>query len=180
MLTTQKQDINIITILDFVESTKYNYQRLLRKLKRNLSYVFLTTNIEICSWRIRIKWRKRQSCLPESEDSVLLDGEEFDVKVCKNPRSWRIFDTLATSVNINSDEGDRIVFDICHIPNCNFCQLTDNSSTEKVYSVQQATLVKVFNWYKAMEVLKSCTKDDGRHSVHVLTRYTYKYFDLVT
>ena len=82
---------------------------------------------------------------PESEGSVLLDGEAFHVKACKNPRSSRIFDTLATSVNINSDEGDHIVSDICRILNCNFCQLTDTSFTEKVYSVQQATLVKVFN-----------------------------------
>ena len=179
-MTTQKQDVNIISILDFVESTKYKDQRLLKKLKRNLSHVFSATNIEICSWRIRIKWRKRQSCLPELEGSVLLDGEAFHVKACKNPRSSRIFDTFATSVNINSDDDDHIVFDICRILNCNFCQLTDNSSTEKVYSVQQATLVKVFNWYKAMELLKSFTEADGRHSVHVVTRYTYKYFGLVT
>ena len=118
--------------------------------------------------------------MPESEGSVLLDGEAFHVKACKNPRSSRIFDTLAISVNMNSDEGDHIVFDICRILNCNFCQLTDNSSTEKAYSVQQATLATVFHWYKAMEILKSCTEADGRDSFHVVSRYTYKYFDLVT
>ena len=69
--------------------------------------------------------------MPESEGSVLLDGEAFHVKACKNPRSWRIFDTLATSVNISSDEGDHIVFDICRILNCNFSQLADNSSQKK-------------------------------------------------
>ena len=179
-MTTQKQDINIISILDFVESTKCNYQRLLKKLKRNPSYVFSATNVEICSCRIRIKLRKWWSCLPESKGSVLLDGEGFHVKACKNPRSLRIFDTLATSVNINSEEGDHIVFEICRILNCNFCQLTDNCSTEKVYSVQQATLAKVFDWYEAMEILKSCTEADGRDSFHVVTRYTCKYFDLVT
>ena len=100
--------------------------------------------------------------MPESKGSILLDGEAFHVKACKNPR------TLSTSVNINSDVGDHIVFDICRILNCNFCQLTDNSSTEKVYSVQQATLVKVFNWYKAMEILKSCTEADRRHSVYLV------------
>ena len=118
--------------------------------------------------------------MPESECSVLLDGEAFHVKACKNPRSSRIFDSLATSVNINSDEGGHIVFDICRILNCNFCHLTGNSSTEKVYSVQKTTLAKAVDWYKAMEILKSCTEADGRDSFHVVTRYTYKYFDLVT
>lgn len=47
-LVTQKQDSNIISILDFVKNTKYNYQRLLKKLKRNPSYVFSATNTETC------------------------------------------------------------------------------------------------------------------------------------
>ena len=84
------------------------------------------------------------------------------------------FDILATSINMNSDEGDRIVFDICRILNCNFwLQLTDISSTEEeVYYVQQAALVKVFDRYKAMEMLKSYTEADGRHKIQAVTRYT--------
>ena len=63
----------------------------------------------------------------------------------------RYFDLLLTSVNVNSEEGDRIVFDICRILNCNvWPQLIDNSSTEIVYFVQRAALVKVFDQYKAI------------------------------
>ena len=83
-----------------------------------------------------------------------------------------------TSANVNSDEVDRVVFDICRILNCNvWPQLIDNSSTEIAYSVQQAALVKVFDWYKAIEILKSSTEADGRHSFFAVTRDTYKYFD---
>ena len=39
-LITQKTDINIIDILDLVESTKNNYERLLRKLSKNHNLVF--------------------------------------------------------------------------------------------------------------------------------------------
>ena len=61
-----------------------------------------------------------------------------------------------------------------------FClHLTGNSSTEEVYFIQQAALVKVFDRYNVMEILKSYTEADGRHSFHAVTRYTYKYFDLV-
>ena len=39
-LITQKTDINIINILDLVESTKNNYERLFRKLSKNHNLVF--------------------------------------------------------------------------------------------------------------------------------------------
>ena len=39
-LITQKSDINIINILDLVESTKNNYARLFRKLSKNHDLVF--------------------------------------------------------------------------------------------------------------------------------------------
>ena len=39
-LITQKSDINIINILDLVESTKNNYERLFRKLSKNHDLVF--------------------------------------------------------------------------------------------------------------------------------------------
>ena len=42
----------MISILDFVESTKCNYHRLLKKLKRNSSYVFSATNIETAAKEI--------------------------------------------------------------------------------------------------------------------------------
>ena len=97
----------------------------------------------------------------------------LEVRVSRFERRYGdlYFDLLASSVNNNSDEGDRIVFVIYCILNCNFClQLT---STEEVYSVQQAALVKVFDGYKAMEIMKSYTNADGRRSFHVVTRYTY-------
>ena len=39
-LITQKQNIDIIRILNSVENTKHNYEHLLKKLPKNLAYVF--------------------------------------------------------------------------------------------------------------------------------------------
>ena len=44
ILITQEQNIDIITILDSVENTKHNYKHLLKKLRKNLAYVFLAPN----------------------------------------------------------------------------------------------------------------------------------------
>ena len=70
------------------------------------------------------------------------------------------------------------VLNVCHILNCNvWLQLTHSSSPEEVYSVEQAVLVKVFDQYKAMEVLKSYTEDGAHHSFLPVTCYAHKYFN---
>ena len=40
ILITQEQNIDVIPILDSVENTKHNYKHLLKKLRKNLAYVF--------------------------------------------------------------------------------------------------------------------------------------------
>ena len=51
-----------------------------------------------------------------------------------------------TSINIPSDDGDRIIFDVCHILNCNvWPNVTDDSDTATQYSLQLAALITVFN-----------------------------------
>ena len=46
-LVTQKSDIDIISIVDSVESTKQNYKKLLRKFEADAENIHFA-NIEVC------------------------------------------------------------------------------------------------------------------------------------
>ena len=51
-----------------------------------------------------------------------------------------------TSINIPSDDSDRIIFDVCCILNCNvWPNVTDDSDTATQYSLQLAALIMVLN-----------------------------------
>ena len=46
-LITQKSDVDIITIIDYVESTKYSYERLLKWLRKNSTNVFKLPTVKL-------------------------------------------------------------------------------------------------------------------------------------
>ena len=51
-LITHEQNIYIVHILDSVENTKHNYKRLLKKLRKNLAYVFQLPTIKLVTEEI--------------------------------------------------------------------------------------------------------------------------------
>ena len=51
-LITQEQNIDIIRILDSVENTKHNYERLLKKLQKNPAYVFQLPTVKLVTEEI--------------------------------------------------------------------------------------------------------------------------------
>ena len=51
-LITQEQNIDIIHILDSVENTKHNYKCLLKKLQKNLAYVFQLPTVKLVTAEI--------------------------------------------------------------------------------------------------------------------------------
>ena len=51
-LITQEQNIDIIHILDSVENTKHNYKCLLKKLQKNLAYVFQLPTVKLVTEEI--------------------------------------------------------------------------------------------------------------------------------
>ena len=85
---------------------------------------------------------------------------------------------VTSDVNINSDEGDRILFDVSRILNCNVWCTMDVSPKEEVYSAQITSLSKLFDHYKDMQVLKSLTKDEVTDSFFAIVRYGLKYFSM--
>ena len=51
-LITQDQNIDIIHLLDSVENTKHNYERLLKKLRENPAYVFQLPTVKLVTEEI--------------------------------------------------------------------------------------------------------------------------------
>ena len=80
---------------------------------------------------------------------------------CFEKRYGNLYSNLEeTSINIPSDDGDRIIFDVCRILNCNvWPNVTDDSDTATQYSLQLAALITVFNRYKDIAVMKCYTQD---------------------
>ena len=83
-----------------------------------------------------------------------------------------------TSINIPSDDGDRIIFDVCRILNCNvWSNVTDDSDTATQYSLQLAALITVFYPYKDINVMKCYAVDDVLSSFLCVLRYEHQYFN---
>ena len=61
---------------------------------------------------------------------------------CFEKRYGNLYSNLEeTSINIPSDDGDRIIFDVCCILNCNvWPNVTDDSDTATQYSLQYCLL----------------------------------------
>ena len=80
---------------------------------------------------------------------------------CFEKRYGNLYSNLGeTSINISSDDGDHIIFDVCRILNCNvWPNVTDDSDTATQYSLQLAALITVFNRYKDIAVIKCYTQD---------------------
>ena len=79
------------------------------------------------------------------EDHVVQIVER--VVSCFEKRYGNLYSNLGeTSINISSDDGDRIIFEVCRILNCNvWPNVTDGSDTATQYSLQLAALITVFN-----------------------------------
>ena len=56
-LITQEKNINVIKMLNAVETTKSNYERQLKKGKRKQWVHIEFSKPENCDWRSKIKWR---------------------------------------------------------------------------------------------------------------------------
>lgn len=109
-LITQKTDINIIDILDFVESNKNNYECLFRKLCKNYNLVFLLPTLNLID-----------AIESNNEDGeVLHQDQKVNYYLCeKNKYSimslkWYCFkkrygnlhsSETEAEVNVNSDHG---------------------------------------------------------------------------
>ena len=188
-LITQGQNIDIICILDSIENTKHNYERLLKKLLKDPAYVFQLPAVKLVTEEIesndedgdpmyqnqKVEFYSREKRF--IEDHIVQIVER--VVSCFEKRYGNLYSNLEeTSINIPSDDGDRIVFEVCRILNCKvWPNVTDDSDTATQYCLQLAALITVFNQYKDIDVMKCYTEDDVLSSFLAALRYTHRYFN---
>ena len=100
---------------------------------------------------------------------------------CFEKRYGNLYSNLEeTSINIPSDDGDRIIFDVCRILNCNvWPNVTNDYDIATQYSLQLSVLITVFNGYKDINVMKcyTDTEDDVLSSFHAVLHYAHRYFN---
>ena len=84
-----------------------------------------------------------------------------------------------TSINIHSDDGDRIIFDLCGMLSCNvWLNSTDDTDTATQYYLQLAALITVSNRYRNIDVTKCYTEDDVLRGFHAVLHYAHRYFNI--
>ena len=187
-LITQKSDINIIGVLDLVESTKNNYERLFRKLSKNRNYVFQLPTLKSVIDAIESNDEDGEAMYQDQKvnyyirEKKYIENHALDmvqaIISCFEKRYGNLYsnDTEA-AVNVNSDHGDRILLDICQILNCNIWP-KNQTSNEKEFVVQLNAFRNVFDRYSGMEIFKEFIKEDVTESFMALTNYAYRYFDI--
>ena len=166
-----------------------NYERLLKKLRKNPAYVFQLPTVKLVTEEIesndedgepmyqnqKVQFYSREKRF--IEDHIVQIVER--VVSCFEKRYGNLYSYLEeTSFNVLSDDGDRIIFDVCRILNCNvWPNVTDDSDTATQYSLQLAALITVFNRYKDIDVMKCYTEDDVLSSFLAVLRYAHQYFN---
>ena len=82
-------------------------------------------------------------------------------------------------VNVNSDECDKILYDVICLLNCNvYCKPEDRNDEELLYAKELQSLFKLYSPFARMEVFASCTEDRVIDSFLAINRYGVKYFSI--
>ena len=188
-LITQEQNIDIIHISDSVENTKHNYKRLLKKLQKNLAYVFQLPTDKLVTEETesndedgepmyqnqKVQFHYREKSFIEEYIAQIVER----VVPCFEKRYGNLYSNLAgTSINIHSDDSDCIIFDKCRKLNCNvWPNVTDDSDTATQCYLQLAALITVFNRHKDIDAMKCYNEDDVLSSFLVVLHYARRYFN---
>ena len=76
-VTTQTQNINIISILDSIKSTECNYKELLKKLKKNPSYLFQLPTLKVMAETTESKEDNSKSVYQNKKDQLYSRKRHF-------------------------------------------------------------------------------------------------------
>ena len=161
-LLTQKHNIDIIKIVESVESTKNNYERLRKKLEKNPEYVFELPTLKMVIDEIESNTEdgepiyQNQNVQYYSREKMFIKNhcvEIVDAIInCYEKRYGNLFESeLNSTINANSDQGDAILFEVCRVLNCNLwainqMEINDDDPSE-TYSVECGALLRIFERY---------------------------------
>ena len=193
-MITQEKNINVIKMLDAVETTKYNYERLLKKVKKDPAYIFQLPNLKLVVYAAAESQEdengenpgaamyQNQKILYYSREKRFLEDHAVQIieKIvdCFKQRYGNLFDDDETySVNVNSDEGDRVLFDVARLLNCNaWVTNSDDSTEEEAFEIQLASLSTMYWRYATMPVFAAITEDEMVSSFLSIVRHGLKYY----
>ena len=190
-LTSQKNDISIIDIVECVETTKWKYKRLLKKLEGNENYVFelptlksVITEIEgnedgeplFQNQKVHYYSREKQYI----KDHVVQVVE--NIISCFEQRYGNLYiDQFDGGVNEVSDDGDNVLFDVCRVLNSqvwpNILNV-DDETVEEILLVQLAAVQKIFERYSSMEVFTVFNLNNVKDGFIDIVRYSNRYFNI--
>ena len=168
-LVTQEKNINIIRMLDAVETTKCNYERLLKRVTKNPAYIFELPTLKLVVdaateslededgensgaamyQKQKIFYYSREKRFLE-DHAIQIIGKIID---CFKQQYGNLFDDEETcNVNVNSDEGDRVLFDVARLLNCNAWVKNNDDSMKEAFEIQLASLSTMYQRYAKMPI----------------------------
>ena len=111
------------------------------------------------------------------EKRYLLDPTQYIMKKidCFEQRYDNLFGKDA-NVNINSDEGDHVLFDVAYLLNCNIWQ-NSGETEEESCNRQLKSLRNMISRYGGIEILASITEVEIVESFLSIVRDGRKYFN---
>ena len=192
-LLTQKHNIDIIKIVDSVEFTKNNYERLRKKLEKNPEYVFELSTLKMVIGEIESN-NKDGELIDQNQKVQYYSREKMFIKNhcveivdaiinCYEKRYGNLFKSeLNPTINANSDQGDAILFEVCRVLNYNLwainqMEINDDDPSE-IYFIQCGALLRIFERYKQMKSFDGYDEDDVSHSFLSIVRNALRYFDV--
>ena len=165
-LFIQKSDIDIISIVDSVESTKLNYETFLGKFEADAENIFTLSTLKSVSkvtkrdshhtkgrnWNIT----KKRNSIWETTEFLWCDPSCCITKIERYSHVYS-----KTGDNNAVSDGDKVLFDVCQALNSAvWLSLTkDESEDDQILSVQFAAINNLFERFQTMSVFKSITCD---------------------
>ena len=100
---------------------------------------------------------------------------------CFEKRYRNLFDGQKRfDVNVNSEQGDCVLFDVACLLNCNVWRSPGSEeSQEDACERQLPWLMKMFNQYQELEILAPITEDGITENFLSIVRYGLKYFKMI-
>ena len=123
-LLTQKQNINILKMFEAVQSPKNSYQHLRKKLEKNPEHVFQLPTLKLVTEEIETNTEVEELLYQNVKVHYYFREKQFiknngveivnTIVNCYEKRYGNLFASKSNpTVNVNSDQGDTILFEIC-------------------------------------------------------------------
>ena len=186
-LVTQKKDAIFLEIVESMESTKRNYERLLKKIQANSDTIFdilptlktIVNEIESNEDGETVYQNQKVSFYLREKKYIKDYASEVvqNILACYEKRYGHVYsDSVGPSASIVADDGDSVLFDVCRILNSNVWPRT-STDTEEEYSNQIAAVLGIYTRYKSMDVFPEISPDSIVVGFIDLVSYSKRYFD---